>query len=286
MHHMRTRLAFISALALFCAVAQADQKSVPAEFPFEFSEGMLWLKVHSPASVEPLNFLLDSGAGASVINLSTAKRLGLRLARPIEVQGVGSATTGYFPQRLSASVAGVPLPNHYVAVDLDQLSDACHCNVDGLIGVDFFRDRIVQIDFESRTIRLLTPGAVLSGQTLPLKTNGKALTTPVSVNGRQNQWVRVDTGCASALQWVADATSPKTGTTRVAVALKEISLDTVPASLAIGQTTFPKISAEVHRQPLFNGEDGLLGNAVLSRFRSITIDARAGRIAFQSAREH
>jgi hypothetical protein len=284
MHHMRTRLAFISALVLLCASAQADQKSL--EFPFEFSEGMLWLKVHSPASVEPLNFLLDSGAGASVINLSTAKRLGLRLARPIEVQGVGSATTGYFPQRLSASVAGVQLPNHYVAVDLDHLSDACHCNVDGLIGADFFHDRIVQIDFENCTIRLLAPGTALSGETLPLKTNGKALITPVTIDGRQNQWVRVDTGCASALQWVTDASSAKTRTHRVAVALKEISLDTVPASLAIGQTAFPKISAEVHRQPLFNGEDGLLGNAVLSRFRSITIDARAGRIAFQSAPEH
>jgi len=49
------------------------------EFPFEHRGGLLWVKVSVPQSVESLNFLFDSGAGASVINLRTAKRLGVKL---------------------------------------------------------------------------------------------------------------------------------------------------------------------------------------------------------------
>src|SRR6266498_2231257 len=101
---VRTQIGLILSLALLCFQAQAGGKPQATEFPFQYLEGLIWLKVQTPKSAEPLNFLLDSGAGISVINLTTAQRLGLRLANRVEVQGVGSSTYGYFPQRLSASV--------------------------------------------------------------------------------------------------------------------------------------------------------------------------------------
>src|SRR5205823_1057610 len=67
---------------LFFADALAGVQSAPAplaEFPFEFREGLLWIEVSVPQSKAPLSFLMDTGAGVSVINLSTAKRIGLKL---------------------------------------------------------------------------------------------------------------------------------------------------------------------------------------------------------------
>ena len=63
------------------------------EFPFEFREGLLWVKVEVPQAERPLNFLVDTGAGVSVIHLDTAKRLNLKLGRKVAVQGVGTVAT-------------------------------------------------------------------------------------------------------------------------------------------------------------------------------------------------
>jgi Aspartyl protease len=279
---MRTRLVLISALLLLCLGVLADQKSPSAEFPFEYNEGMIWITVQTGKSPRPLNFLLDSGAGASVLNLSTMQRLGLPLGNRIEVQGVDSTATGYFPQRLTALASGVPLPKQYIAVDLDKLSDACHCEVDGLIGADFFHERVVQIDFAAHKIRILARSSPLAtDDILPLKQNRRALLAPVTVNGKEKQWVRVDTGCASALQWVNTGTPAENRSHRIAVALKEISVDLIPVTVRIGNTQISSVSAELHKRPIFTGENGLLGNGLLSRFSSVTIDAKAGRLILQ-----
>jgi Aspartyl protease len=279
---MRTRLVLISALLLPCLGVLADQKSPSAEFPFEYNEGMIWITVQTGKSPRPLNFLLDSGAGASVLNLSTMQRLGLPLGNRIEVQGVDSTATGYFPQRLTALASGVPLPKQYIAVDLDKLSDACHCEVDGLIGADFFHERVVQIDFAAHKIRILARSSPLAtDDILPLKQNRRALLAPVTVNGKEKQWVRVDTGCASALQWVNTGTPAENRSHRIAVALKEISVDLIPVTVRIGNTQISSVSAELHKRPIFTGENGLLGNGLLSRFSSVTIDAKAGRLILQ-----
>src|SRR6266702_2773900 len=54
-----------------------------AEIPFEFREGLLWIKATVRQSGESLNLLVDTGAGVSVLNTSAAERLGLKQGRPI-----------------------------------------------------------------------------------------------------------------------------------------------------------------------------------------------------------
>ena len=122
---------------------------VPAatEFPFEFREGLLWIKASVSQSDEPLNLLVDTGAGVSVMNASTAERLKLGLGRAVTVHGVGTTVSGHWVKGMSATAGGVQLPAKFLAVDLNQLSKSCARRVDGLLGADFFRDRVVQIDF-------------------------------------------------------------------------------------------------------------------------------------------
>lgn len=121
------------------SVASAASSS-GGEVPFEHRGGLIWVKVSVPQSAEPLNFLLDTGAGVSVVNLRTVEKLGVRFGQRVEVRGVGSSTDGFWPQRLQATASGVALPKECLAVDLAELSRACACGVDGLLGADFFKD--------------------------------------------------------------------------------------------------------------------------------------------------
>ncbi len=211
---------------LFFAAALTGVQSAPAsEFPFEFREGSLWIEVNVPQSKAPLNFLVDTGAGVSVINLSTAKRIGLKFGRKVMVQGVGTVLTGYRQERMSAKVGDVELPREYLSVDLEKFSSSCERPVDGLVGVDFFRGRVVQIDFDAQKIRLLKPEKkVRSDETLPLQLRPCGMRVPISVNGHKRLWVRLDTGCATPLQWVTSDVRPEQCARRMAIGLVEISI--------------------------------------------------------------
>jgi hypothetical protein len=49
---------------------------------------LIWLKVNIAGKSKPLNFLLDSGAGISAIDLRTARTLGVLLGSRQTVLGV------------------------------------------------------------------------------------------------------------------------------------------------------------------------------------------------------
>lgn len=125
------------------------------DLPIQFREGLLWVEVCVPQRKEPLHFLLDSGASSSVVNLSTARQLGLELGPKVNVSAVAATLTGHWPVKLSAKASHVGLPDQYLALDLSKLSGACGRSVDGLIGADFFRHRVVEIDYLAQKLRLL-----------------------------------------------------------------------------------------------------------------------------------
>ena len=272
----RVLTCLVSLVAVF--VARSESLSL-REIPFVFTNGLLWIQVTVPESKTPLHFLFDSGAAVSVVNLSTAQRLGVKLGPTARVSGVGSTSQGYWPQQLEAKAGTVGLPNQYLAVDLGQLSDACNCCVDGLLGADFIRGQAVQIDFCAGKIRLLPTKSVPdTGLVLKLKTTRGALLAPVSLNGGKAQWVRVDTGCTSALQWVADAAPANRGNASVSIALTELRIPVAPANVRLGGQEFQAVPTGWHGKAIFAGESGLLGNGLLSRFERVTFDAKAGKL--------
>ena len=256
------------------------------EFPFQLKEGFIWVKVRTPQSAEPLNFLLDSGASVSVINLQTAERLGLTLGNRVRVQGVGPSTGGFRPEHLCATAGEVRLPGNYLAVDLSALSGACECRVDGLIGFDFFMGRIVQVDFAGGKIRVPAAVPAAAGQkVLPLRVRQGAFRVPVRVNGGMARWVRLDTGCAAGLQWVADSAGAEGRDRRMAVALSKLSVVVARSRVQLGEACFEDVATDLHPKRIFADEAGLLGNGLLSRFGSVTIDAKAGRLALDPRRD-
>lgn len=274
----RVQLTLRSLTLLAACFFFAGRVSAATDIPFAYRDGMICLKVDAGTAGAPLTFLLDSGAGQSVLHLATAQRLGLKLGARETVQGVDGNCPAYRVDGLAATVGHVPVPRRMLALDLQSVSTACGMHIDGLLGADFFRDHVVQIDFAAQKLRLLERGEVsaCAGQSVPLARRGDALCLRVGVNGSAPQWMRLDTGCSSALEWVAGRGVEGHGT-RTSVAATSGSTRCIETEVLLGAERLPAVKTGVHQQPMFPGEAGLVGNGLLSQFR-VTVDASGGRL--------
>jgi len=279
MRYLRIAIVVLASLAW-----RAGGDSV-TEIPFEFRDGFIWIKVTVPQSSETLNFVVDTGAGISTLNLHTAQRLSLTSGHRVTVRGVQSEVAGFWPQPLTAFVGEVKLPREFLVTDLCQLEDSCQCPVNGLLGGDFFRGRVVQIDFAASTLRLLKSAQLpKGGESIPIRLRRNAIQVQSRVNGRAPQWMRLDTGCASALQWVAPEASGAGAPSKLAIGLTEVCIPSVQTTICLGTHRFERVATGLHQQPIFEGEAGLLGNGLLSRFNSVTVDLQNRRLVLGAIR--
>ena len=95
-------------MLMFAAVVElllpiSARSELPREIPFRYQDGLIWLKVEVARQGERLNFLLDSGAGASVIDLQIARSLGVQLGK----QYFSAVTTGVHEEQLFPGEAGL-----------------------------------------------------------------------------------------------------------------------------------------------------------------------------------
>jgi hypothetical protein len=244
---------FSALLLLHCGLCSAGEV-----IPFEYQDGLIWVKVKTAHADGPLDFLLDSGAGSSVLNSETARKLGVDMGRRERVRLVGASASARRVNGFRASLGRIELRGNPLALDLSETSELCSRPIDGLLGFDFFEERIVQIDFKARCIRLLDKVdhrdccAIVA-----LRVRDQALCVPVSVNGSPAEWTRLDTGCDDGLHWVSGG-DRRDGYVRV--------------SLKLGNEQITNVKTALHRSPIFPSEAGLLGNDVLENYR-VTIDA-------------
>ncbi len=136
----------------------------------------------------------------------------------------------------------------------------------------------MQIDYAAGKLRLLSRAELSGqpGQTLPLAKRNDALCVRVGIDGSAAGWLRLDTGCNSALEWVVSRASAKKSA-RTSVAAATGSPRTFLAAVTLGTERFPHVKVGLHTQPMFAGESGLVGNGLLSNF-VVTIDAAKGRV--------
>jgi hypothetical protein len=269
---------FILAMAVFARGADASSE----EIPFEFHDGFILLQGRPGQSAEPMNFLLDSGAGASVLDLHSAKRLHVPLGAPMEIRGVGSKSTAYRIPPVQATDGNARIATISLAVDLSNAEQICSERVDGLIGVDFFSNRIVQIDFTAHVIRFPAKAHPAGSPTLPIRFRNGTICVPVSVNGSHPRWTRFDTGCNDALHWVIPRTRDAVPAPGISIGFLTDARDQTLTSVRLGSQSLALVETTLHGRELFRGEAGLLGNGVLSRF-TVTVDAGHRRIILEPA---
>jgi hypothetical protein len=147
---MRSWAAALPALLLQGGAAATEERSSPlASSSFELLSNTPLVEV----AVEgrgPLRFVLDTGAGASVIDRGRAEALGLKLSAP-----GGRAA---WARDVAVSIAGVDLPRtRLLAVPLDLPARRAGFAIDGILGRDIFARYVVEIDYDARTVRLDNP---------------------------------------------------------------------------------------------------------------------------------
>jgi hypothetical protein len=224
--------------------------------PIEIRDGLIWVKVQAAGQERPLNFLLDSGAGCSVLSANVAQKLGVKYGRTEKVRRVESTVMTRRVRDFQASVGGIPISETPLALDLSDVSDLCSRPVDGLLGHDFFSGRIIQIDFQASRLRILDEAdPTTATSVLRMKVGQGAMLVPVSVDGSEPKWTRLDTGCDDSLHWVAGRDESYVST-----------------SVQLGNEQLRGVKTALHAQEIFPQEAGMLGVGALRNYR-VTIDA-------------
>ena len=123
----------------------------------------------------PFSFILDTGADATIIRTDVAKELGLKLEGTVNIGGAGAGSqTGYFVRDASWSLVGLrgfsqPL---VLAIPLTELSTALGRPIDGIIGGQFIRQFVVELDYQARQLTLHDRKSFKyagTGETIPIE---------------------------------------------------------------------------------------------------------------------
>lgn len=126
-------------------------------FPFELHGGHIYL----PGSVagREVDFLLDSGAGATVLDSRLAEELGLAGEGEFSALGIGGSSSFGFARVPEYSAAGAAVRNQTLAVmALDEPfypSTGRHIGL--VLGYDFLSRFVTRIDYGACTITLFDP---------------------------------------------------------------------------------------------------------------------------------
>lgn len=238
-------------------------------------DGLIWTDVDCGGRV--LHFVVDTGAASSCVNLAAAGRLGLRLGSALNVAGVGGGTVGYRCRDFDASIGRMPLPREVVALDLSGPARGCSQAIDGLIGADFFRGKVMRIDYHRGL--LTRENEPPTGEGIALRIENGVICVPVAVNGGAPRWTRLDTGCTDTLYWCEGADCRRNGGAK-SVALAWLTGKAIRVEVRVGGADLANLPVKIRAREIFPGEAGLLGNGALSRYR-VTIDGIGDRLLLE-----
>jgi Aspartyl protease/PDZ domain len=138
------------------STAQPVTLSSDVAIPFELVNRHIVLTVRVNNS-RPLSFVLDTGDSVALIDLDLAKELGLNLKGEVKVHGVGAElSTALFVHDSSFTISGFDGFSQPVtlAMPLRNLAPRLGHDFDGIIGSEFIKQFVVEVDYEARLIKL------------------------------------------------------------------------------------------------------------------------------------
>src|SRR5262245_49401151 len=195
----------VSTILIIAFTASAAESVPPARLasgksalnvPFKIFNNHIYLQV-SVNNSKPLWFLLDTGAG-NIINHRHAQPLGLKLTKAGQTIGVGEGTADFFwANKVSFNLAGITVKDQKFAVislenvedcltklDVDstgqittrtQARDKGEHPIDGVLGFEFFKLFVVEIDYVAQAINLHDPESYRyegEGERIPFEIRG------------------------------------------------------------------------------------------------------------------
>jgi hypothetical protein len=279
--------------------------------PIKIFNNHVYLQV-SVNNAKPLWFLLDTGADY-IINLRHARTLGLKLNPGGQTTGIGEGYADYFfTENVSFTLPGVTFAHEKFAVMSLENVEECSTKInvdlqgkvtwrtqaakgdeaqpiDGVLGYEFFRLFVVEIDYAAKSINLYDPKSYHyqgKGERIPLEVRQKKIyiRAPITASGRPpiNGLFMIDSGSATALMlnspFVAqnkllpprDQTTPFSncgigGESRTQIGkLAEIRLGNIKLESPV--TMFSQAANGALANP---DHSGTIGSAILRRFKVV-----------------
>jgi predicted aspartyl protease len=262
------------------------------DIPFELNANKIYLSVRVNNQV-PLSFILDSGAAFDVVDEERARTLGVKSSDPSVVRGAGEGSVRIaVGTGISLSLPGLEIvkPTITILPINSSISESEGRAVDGLLGYDFFKEFVVEIDyanqrvnvFEPQTYRYAGPGEIIQLQ----ENQGHTFinTTLAFADGRRVQAkLLLDTGARMALTLNTPfvdgqrllATTPQIINSITSIGVGGASPSAVARikSLRLGQLTIKNPVAAFSRATsgVLAGSDfdGIIGAEILRRFKVI-----------------
>ncbi|MDT7781072.1 MAG: hypothetical protein QOC99_3584 [Acidobacteriota bacterium] len=174
--------------------------------PFELYANVILLQARVNNS-QPLWFILDTGASGTLINTSRVKGLSLKYLATAKMTGMGGIAKGEYLGGANFRLPGVEVfDRKIVSISIDPMLSRVGRVVDGVIGYDFFKEFVVEIDYVAKTINLYDPRAYTykgTGEVIPFRLRGGTPFTRVKLElaGRDaiEGEFEIDTGSDGAL---------------------------------------------------------------------------------------
>lgn len=157
---MRVNQLFILLLFSVCAFGQSEfQMSYGKSkvvVPFKFINNLIFIPVN--VNGEELTFLLDSGVEQTILfSLDEKEEVKLFDVEKLKLKGLGSKEPidSYKSSKNKVQINGLVDVNHEIYIILDQefnFSSQVGIPVNGIIGYNFFKNHIVEIDYQRKRL--------------------------------------------------------------------------------------------------------------------------------------
>jgi hypothetical protein len=149
------------------------------------------------------DLVLDSGAGATVIDAQLAKAMGLRLEGGVRATGVGGTVPAQMTRDIRVQVGSLELTlAAAVVIDLDGVARQLGRRMPVILGRDVFSRLVVDIDYPSRSVVLHAPATFKREPGLEpheLRVDQGRYQIQGRLEDLPAAWFELDTGSADAL---------------------------------------------------------------------------------------
>jgi hypothetical protein len=153
----------------------ADGQS--ATVPLEVDNNIIFLHV-SVNNSRPLKFLFDTGASVSLIKQSVGDGLGLKPKGRARGDATGGAIEVSLIEGVTLGAGGAVVSDQLLA----SMPFEAPVEFDGIIGYDFIKEFVVELDYRARVMRLHNPRTYQYG--------GRGTVVPLLLAGRKTPLVR------------------------------------------------------------------------------------------------
>jgi len=174
--------------------------------PFEMAGSFVVIKVRINDS-SPLNLILDTGIRNTIITeLLPGDKISLNYSDVKDLMGLGGggrlgALTSNFNTLKIGKLSIQPKTVYVLQEDIFNLSKRTGLKINGLIGVDFFENYVVEINYSNKRIRFYEPNSFPEPKgygMIPMTTEGQKMFVQLSVleadSSKRNVKMLIDTG--------------------------------------------------------------------------------------------